>query len=86
MTTPAARAGEARKGSRSFASLLWALALALVPAIAAAQGQVQDGTGAGGALPWVFVAFAVAALVVVFLVFRWLRRPPERPPFNRPRS
>lgn len=60
--------------------------LLAAPALAAAQGQVYDGGTGGGALPWAFVGFAVVALVVVFLVVMWLRRPPERPPFNRPRG
>lgn len=59
--------------------------LVLAPLAASAQAQAQAPSSEGSALPWVFVAFAVAVVVVVFLVFRWLRRPPERPPFNRPR-
>jgi membrane protein implicated in regulation of membrane protease activity len=79
MTTHSAPAWKTRR-------LLRALSLAaMAPAFAVAQGEVQQPGLEGRALPWLFVGFAVVALVVVFLVFRWLRRPPERPPFNRPR-
>ncbi|HYG67005.1 MAG TPA: hypothetical protein VD838_05075, partial [Anaeromyxobacteraceae bacterium] len=65
------------------------LVLAPVCALAqssAGQHEMPAGDQGGGPLLFVFLGFAVAAIVVVFLVFRWLRRPPERPPFNRPRA
>lgn len=83
MTKPADGAGGRR--FPVLQALLLALA-AVPPALGAAQGPVEGGESSGSALPWVFVAFAVVALVLVILVFRWLRQPPERPPFNRPRS
>jgi membrane protein implicated in regulation of membrane protease activity len=79
MTTRAARGSQTRRPLRALSLV------ALAPANALAQGPVSEPGSEGTALPWLFVAFAVVALVVVFLVFRWLRRPPERPPFNRPR-
>lgn len=57
-------------------ALLLAPALAL-PLAAAAQGQVAGDSSGAGSLPWVFAAFAAAALLVVFLVALWLLRRPE---------
>jgi ABC-type multidrug transport system permease subunit len=69
---------------RALLAPLALLAAVAVPALVAAQGQSYSPEQTGsGALPWVFVAFAVAALIVLFLIVVWLRRRPDRPPLRR---